>query len=101
MEAVCGKAARTALCGGRIAICVPTAILIFPGDFAGLQGADQYAWEQFHFLKGKNQGTDRDVREPFYFLLESIPKLHTRPSREFLIKLCEAKGIDPRTGVRK
>ena len=28
LEAVCGKAARTALCGGRIAICVPTAILI-------------------------------------------------------------------------
>jgi hypothetical protein len=25
--AVCGKAARTDLCGGRIAICVPTAIL--------------------------------------------------------------------------
>jgi hypothetical protein len=30
VEAVCGKAARTALCGGRIAICVPTAILISP-----------------------------------------------------------------------
>ena len=71
------------------------------GDFAGLQGADQYAWEQFYFLKGKRQGSDRDVRKPFYFLLESIPKLHTHPSREFLIKLCEAKGIDPRTGIKK
>jgi hypothetical protein len=28
VEAVCGKAARTALSGGRIAICVPTAIRI-------------------------------------------------------------------------
>jgi hypothetical protein len=28
VEAGCGKAARPVLCGGRIAICVPTAILI-------------------------------------------------------------------------
>ena len=30
VEAGCGKAARPVLCGGRIAICVPTAILISP-----------------------------------------------------------------------
>lgn len=70
-------------------------------DFAGLQGADQYAWEQFYFLKKREHGSREDVRMPFYFLLESIPKLHTHPSREFLIKLCEKKGIDPRTGVKK
>ena len=30
VEAGCGKAARPVLCGGRIAICVPTAIRISP-----------------------------------------------------------------------
>ena len=70
-------------------------------DFAGLQAADHYAWEQLYFLKGRKQGIERDVRKTFYFLLESIPKLHTHPSQEFLIRLCERKGIDPRTGIKK
>lgn len=70
------------------------------GDFAGLQGADQYAWEQFHFLKGRKLGIERDVRKSFYFLLEAIPKMHTSPSLEMLIRLCESKGIDPRTGFK-
>ena len=70
-------------------------------DFAGLQGADQYAWEQSYFLKGRKQSIERDPRKIFYFLLEAIPKLHTHPTQEFLVRLCERKGIDPRTGIKK
>lgn len=70
-------------------------------DFAGLQAADQYAWEQFFALKNRKLGIERDPRSTFYFLLEAIPKLHTSPSLELLIKLCEAKGIDPRTGIKR
>lgn len=70
-------------------------------DFAGLQGADQYAWEQFSYLKGVQQRGQRNPRLSFSWLLESIPKLHTYPTQALLIKLCENKGIDPRTGFRK
>lgn len=70
-------------------------------DFAGLQGADHYAWEQFNFLRKHKQGLDESARKPFYFLLESIPKLHTYASQEFLVRLCEQKGINPRTGFKK
>jgi hypothetical protein len=70
-------------------------------EFAGLQGADEYAWEQFYFLKGHQQGLQRDPRPSFQRLLHEIPKLHTEPTLETLIKLCEAKGIDPRTGITK
>lgn len=79
----------------------PTPIYKKKEDFAGLQGADQYAWEQFSFLKKRKQGSSEDGRKPFFFLIEAIPKLHTKPSQEFLIRLCGQKGIDPRTGVKK
>jgi hypothetical protein len=64
-------------------------------DFPGLQAADQYAWEQFNFLRRKQLGTEDMPRKSFYFLLEAIPKLHTSPHLDFLIRLCEAKGIKP------
>lgn len=70
-------------------------------DFAGLQAADYYAWEQFYILKNLKRGMERETRKTLYFLLEAIPKLHTSPTQEWLIRLCERKGIDPRTGVKK
>ena len=70
-------------------------------DFAGLQGADQYAWEQFNFLRRKRIGAIDVPSISAFFLLESIPKLHTEARLDFLIRLCEAKGIDPKTGIKK
>jgi hypothetical protein len=69
-------------------------------DFAGLQGADHYAWEQYNCLRRRIQGKD-DLRRSFKGLLQAIPKVHTQATREVLINLCHAKNIDPRTGVRK
>jgi hypothetical protein len=64
--------------------------------FAGLQAADMYAWEQFNFLRREHLGTVDIPRKPFYYLLESIPKLHTSPDAVFLLNLCEQKGISSR-----
>ena len=69
-------------------------------DFAGLQGADQYAWEQSYFLKAKRKGMELDPRPMFQWILQSIPKLHTHAPLDFLLSLCEAKGIDPKTGLK-
>jgi hypothetical protein len=47
VEAVCGKAARTALCGGRLAIGVPTAILNSSGhEFLAFE-------KRMHFVREK------------------------------------------------
>jgi hypothetical protein len=70
-------------------------------DFAGLQAADQYAWEQYHFLAKHLGKPEVAGRQSFSALLHGIPRLHTHPTRELLIRLCEAKGIDPRTGITK
>jgi len=70
-------------------------------DFAGLQAADHYAWEQFNVRKRHQQDANYVPNETAYWLIWGIPKLHVEPTRETLIRLCEAKGIDPRTGVRK
>lgn len=69
-------------------------------DFAGLQAADHYAWEQFYYLKKERTGEHLPARESFKFLLNFIPCMHIQVTREGLIKLCERKGIDPRTGVK-
>jgi hypothetical protein len=70
-------------------------------DFAGLQGADHYAWEQFNFLRRHRPMSEQQARISFQFLLDSIPKSHGIASLDFLVRLCEAKGIDPRTGFKK
>lgn len=70
-------------------------------DFAGLQAADHYAWEQFHFLKKRQQIPDFKPRESLGWVIYGIPKLHVHPTRETLINLCEQKGIDPRTGIKR
>ena len=71
-------------------------------DFPGLQGADHYAWEQYNALnKLKQLQGHFQAGETFSFLISAIPKRHTKPDTAFLIKLCERKGIDPRTGISK
>lgn len=68
--------------------------------FAGLQAADHFGWKQFHFLKKEVKGTHLPAREEFKILLNAIPKMTIQVSTEGLINLCQAKGIDPRTGVK-
>jgi hypothetical protein len=69
-------------------------------DFAALQAADHYAWEQFTFLKQESRGQPFLPRGAFKFLLNVIPKLHITVTQAGLINLCHAKHIDPRTGVQ-
>ena len=68
-------------------------------DFAGLQAADHYAWEQAFYLKKELRRTHLPARDPFKALLNTIPKIHSQPTTATLINLCHAKRIDPRTGV--
>jgi len=70
-------------------------------DFAGLQGADQFAWEEFFSLKQESQNQNPIMRTSFKLLLEGIPTIRREITTAALIKLCEFKGIDPRTGVKK
>ena len=70
-------------------------------DYAGLQGADQYAWEQFHYLKKARTGEHIPARGSFKFLLNLIPCIHAQVTQESIIHVCEKKGIDPRTGIKK
>jgi hypothetical protein len=65
-------------------------------DFAGLQAADHYAWEQFNFLRRYCLGTETEPRNALKLSISGIPKLHTQPTSAMLIKLCAAKGISPR-----
>ena len=69
-------------------------------DFAGLQAADHYAWEQASFLTKYAYSSATKPGPILELVLHAIPKLHIEPTTTTLIKLCEAKGIDPRTGVR-
>jgi hypothetical protein len=68
-------------------------------DFAGLQAADYYAWEQAFFLKRELVGQQLPPREALSLQLNLIPKLHLGATATQLIKLCESKGIDPMTGI--
>jgi hypothetical protein len=69
-------------------------------DYAGLQAADHYAWEQFFYLKKQRTGAHLPARGAFKFLLNFIPCMHIQVHRDGLLKLCERKNIDPRTGVK-
>jgi hypothetical protein len=63
-------------------------------DFAALQGADMYAWEQTHFLRKYGINPQMEARQEFGMLLHAIPKIHTHAPVEVLINLCHAKGIE-------
>lgn len=65
-------------------------------DFAALQGADMYAWEQTHFLRKYGINPEMEARREFGMLLHAIPKIHTHATVEVLINLCHAKGIEVR-----
>jgi hypothetical protein len=65
-------------------------------DFAGLQAADHYAWEQFNFLKRREKSPDIEGREILGRVIYSIPKLHVSPDLPSLLRTCELKGIEPR-----
>jgi hypothetical protein len=67
-------------------------------DFAGLQAADHYAWEQSHFLKEYGYGNASRPGPIIEMMLHTIPKLHVEPTTATLIRLCQMKGIDPKTG---
>ncbi len=75
-------------------------------DFAGLQGADHYAWERNFSLK-KQQWTSTQVplRVPFVMQLAAIPKRHLQSTTAHLINVCHLKGITIRQpgvhGARK
>lgn len=69
-------------------------------DFAGLQAADHYAWEQFYHLKKERTGETDAVRDSFVFALNYTPCMHLEVTQEGLITLCHKKGISPRTGVQ-
>jgi hypothetical protein len=65
-------------------------------DFAGLQAADMYAWEQAHFLRRHQINPQVDPRREFGMLLHAVPKIHTHAPVEVLVNLCHAKGIEIR-----
>jgi hypothetical protein len=79
----------------------PTPIYKKKNDFAGLQGADQFAWETSNFFKQRDRDPQSKPRLEFNMLIDAIPKLHTRPDLAFLINLCHRKGIDPKIGRNK
>jgi hypothetical protein len=62
-------------------------------DYAGLQAADHYAWEQAYFLKNQIKGQHLPATVPLLLQLNLIPKLHAEVTRENLLGLCAAKGI--------
>ena len=77
----------------------PEPIFRKKSEYAGLQAADHYAWEQLFYSKKQKTGQHLPARESFKFLLNLIPKVHTEVNREGLIKLCHSKGINPLTGI--
>jgi hypothetical protein len=78
---------------------MPTPIYRKKVDYAGLQGADHYAWERAVFMKN-SAITGAPPRLLFTALVGGIPKLHIQATTQMLINVCEMKGIDPRTGVK-
>ncbi len=69
-------------------------------DFAGLQAADMYAWEQAYFLRKHRLNPQADARQEFGMLLHAIPKIHTHAPIEVLVNICHAKGIDNRAEAK-
>jgi len=69
-------------------------------QFAGLQAADHYAWEECSFFKKGKRGDEFPMSGRFDALLKSIPRMIIQPTQATLINLCHAKNIDPMTGVQ-
>jgi hypothetical protein len=67
-------------------------------DFAGLQAADMYAWEQFFQYKGELRGATSEFRDTFAGLIWGIPGMHSEVTLDILKKVCHLKGINTETG---
>ena len=66
-------------------------------DFAGLQAADHYAWEQNYRLKEEQRNEVLPLmREELQSLLLTIPKRHLVVPAESLVLLCQKKNISIR-----
>ena len=63
-------------------------------DYAGLQAADHYAWEQAFFLKRELQGRQSPERADFIAQLYMIPHLHGTHDAESLLKVCQLHAIE-------
>lgn len=79
---------------------MPIPIYKKKADFAGLQGADHYAWERSFSQKKNALDNPPPPRLPFLMLVGAIPKLHLLSTTAHLINVCHLKKIDPRTGVK-
>ena len=65
-------------------------------DFAGLQGADHYAWEITNRKKQLDKNMKFEPRPEMVYLLHQIPRLHIEPTQESLINICHERGIKAR-----
>jgi hypothetical protein len=71
-------------------------------DFAGLQGADHYAWERANAMKPKLVSGHIPHRLSFEMQLGAIPKLHLQSTAAHLINICHIKNIAIRQpGVKR
>ena len=69
-------------------------------DFAGLQAADHYAWEQFFYRTRELRNPEIEARETFSLQLQAIPRMHVQPTMSTLLAICHKKGISPRTIIK-
>jgi hypothetical protein len=63
-------------------------------DYAGLQAADHYAWEQAFFLKKELEGRQSPERTDFIAQLHMIPHMHGTHNAESLLRVCQLFGIE-------
>jgi len=63
-------------------------------EYAGLQAADHYAWEQTFFLKKELQGKQSPERADFIAQLHMIPHVHGTHNADSLLKVCQLNGIE-------
>ncbi len=65
-------------------------------EYAGLQAADHYAWEQTFFLKRELQGRQSPERADFIAQLHMIPHIHGTHNAASLLDVCRLHGIEAR-----
>lgn len=66
-------------------------------DFAGLQSADQLAWEVAHFKKEKRKNPTFQPSPSFARLL-AVPRLHFESDIGTLLEVCEKNGVPIKRG---
>jgi hypothetical protein len=63
-------------------------------EYAGLQAADHYAWEQTFFLKKELQGKQSPERPDFIAQLHMIPHVHGTHDANSFLEVCQLLGIE-------